>query len=398
MIPQHASETLELILARAFEESNSERKRAISTIKHRPESSAYQRQKLRAFEADLDRRACVIKENLRKILETGWLGDAESTGEVICHEFLRLFAAQATELFATSSGLEEVFLSKLRRTSDLISAALNAELRLIARQYVMEMRPVPSVNLLPEQETLLTIIVESWMSLDPASRSTFLYSRTHSEPLGKLSHRNLDDIQAQSHDLDELSDKGLIRKKELGHVSQVTLRPEGFRYYEKIRAQQGAALERVEQFTRSYITTARFRQRYPVAFERWSSGEALLWDSDVDTNLTMIGLALREAIQAFATSLVDRFSPSEVDEDPQHDQARVKATLDLKKDILGRTTVKALKAQYSTVSDLVQRLVHGAQREREALTQTDARRAVFLVASAMMEVDGALGSAPSDLE
>lgn len=73
----------------------------------------------------------------------------------------------------------------------------------------------------------------------------------------------------------------------------------------------------------------------------------------------------------------------------------MKAVLALRKDALGEATHDVLAAQWATTSNLVQRLEHGGQREGALLTWEDTRRAVFLVAVAMVEVDGAFSPAPS---
>jgi hypothetical protein len=175
----------------------------------------------------------------------------------------------------------------------------------------------------------------------------------------------------------------------------IDVRPEGFRYYQDLRRRQGAGFERVERVIRTVLDSDRFRSLYPEALERWSQAEALLWEQDVQAKLTTVGHTLREGIQRFATALVAHSSASGVEEAPAHDEARVKAVLALKGGQLGKTTRKALEALWSAAHDLVQRLEHGAQHEGELLTWEDARRAVFLVASAMVEVDGAAGPAPS---
>lgn len=200
-------------------------------------------------------------------------------------------------------------------------------------------------------------------------------------------------MDAHLGDAEELVTKELLSRRQTSRGDPLfDVRPEGFRYYEELRRRQGAGFERVERITRASLDSDRFRKLYPGAFERWSQAEALLWRSDIEANLTTVGHTLREGIQQFATALVGHFPPPDEDSDPQHDQARVKAVLALKGEELGKTTRQALEGQWATLSNLVQRLVHGAQREGEPLTWDDARRAVFLAASARVEVDGALGA------
>jgi hypothetical protein len=51
----------------------------------------------------------------------------------------------------------------------------------------------------------------------------------------------------------------------------------------------------------------------------------------------------------------------------------------------------ALLSYWGTVSDLVQRQEHGAQKEGEPLTWEDARRVVFQTAVVMFEIARAVG-------
>jgi hypothetical protein len=50
-----------------------------------------------------------------------------------------------------------------------------------------------------------------------------------------------------------------------------------------------------------------------------------------------------------------------------------------------------LLAYFGTVSDLIQRQEHGAQKEGEGLMWEDARRVVFQTALVMFELDRVLG-------
>jgi hypothetical protein len=132
---------------------------------------------------------------------------------------------------------------------------------------------------------------------------------------------------------------------------------------------------------------------YSFTVPKWSDAEEKLWASDVEEQLTTIGHICREVMQGFATSLKEQYQLSNVDPDVQHDQARIRAVLDARSNHLQETEkpfLKALIDYWVTVSNLVQRQEHGAQRERQALVWEDARRIVFHTAVVMYEIDQAL--------
>ncbi len=61
--------------------------------------------------------------------------------------------------------------------------------------------------------------------------------------------------------------------------------------------------------------------------EKWVDAEKKLWISESKRELTTIGHLCREAMQLFATSLVEQYKLTEVDMDPAHTIARVRAVL-----------------------------------------------------------------------
>jgi hypothetical protein len=162
---------------------------------------------------------------------------------------------------------------------------------------------------------------------------------------------------------------------------------------------KGQPLERVQNVYREYIASASFQRRYPAAYAKWSQAEALLWSSNSVASFTTIGHLTREAMQEFATVLVERFHPTGVEAIPAKTVSRIRAVLDSRSASIG-TTAKGfydtLLAYWGTVSDLVQRQEHGAQREKAALVWSDARRVVFHVAIVMFEIDQALSNSNTD--
>jgi hypothetical protein len=161
------------------------------------------------------------------------------------------------------------------------------------------------------------------------------------------------------------------------------------------------ALDQVESQIRRYLDDDAFRLKHPRAFDKWAQAEQLLSRPDAVQQLTAIGHLCREAMQAFATELIEHHRPASatVDQDPQHTVARIQAVIAHERSQLGKYEkpfLDALIAYWGTTSDLVQRQEHGAQKEGEALTLADAQRVVFHTAIAMFEVDRSLGSTRAD--
>lgn len=401
MLPEEAAHQVDAILATSFRDSERQRFEEVRDLeaklmKQGRFGGGHHKGRVRAaFKEDLERRGRAIQAALKRILGLGLVGDSEAVGETLCVAFRERFKEQTEQIEASLPKTQSLQGLTLGDAPQTLSAAICGELRLAAREYVLRVRPLPAVDLLPEQEQLLMVLVDSSRSVGPEGKVAFHLSHTQNRPRAELVHPGLGgkSVDAYFGDVEELANKGLLNLRRTGRDKAVfDVRPAGFRYYEELRRRQGAAFERVETILRMSLDSGRFRELYPEAFERWSRAEALLWRADIDANVTTVGHILREGIQQFATELLGHFPSPDVDPNPQHDQARVKAVLKLQGEMIGKTTRKALEAHWATLSNLVQRLVHGAQREGESLTWEDARRAVFLTVSAMVAIDGALGT------
>ena len=95
-------------------------------------------------------------------------------------------------------------------------------------------------------------------------------------------------------------------------------------------------------------------------------------------------------MQAFTSDIIEQYPPASVTSDPTMTVTRLRAVLTLLASQLGTTEepfLNALIAYWGTVSDLVQRQEHGAQKEGQPLVWEDARRVVFQTALVMFEVD-----------
>lgn len=150
----------------------------------------------------------------------------------------------------------------------------------------------------------------------------------------------------------------------------------------------------VEDTVLAYMDSAAFQHSYPSAYEKWANASRLLSTDDVHTHLTTIGHLAREAMQEFATILVDRYKPVDADTDPKKTINRLSAVLSFSSG-LGEKVEKFLRAlvdYWRAVDGLVQREEHGGQKEGEPLTSEDARRVVFQTAIVMFEIDKALAA------
>jgi hypothetical protein len=246
----------------------------------------------------------------------------------------------------------------------------------------------------PVQAELLAKIVEAARNVPVEQRERFVVAQNKSGDT--LIHPGLPEKNKRIYygDVEMLAQAGLLN---LGFGSRGTplfdVTPLGFRYYEYLKKRAGEAIDRVESTIRNYLDAHEFKQKYPEAFEKWSSAEDLLWCTDTEQQLTTIGHLCREAVQEFATALVECFQPPDVTNDKTKTVDRLRAVLDLKRSELGTTErpfLDALLAYWGTVNDLIQRQEHGAQRESQQLVWEDARRVVFQTMIIMFEIDRAL--------
>lgn len=248
----------------------------------------------------------------------------------------------------------------------------------------------------PEQKQLLSELVEATRKIPRDERRPFFIG-SYQQQGDILQNSSLPNFEREVYmgDVKQLARKGLIDLWYVGSVQTANLdvTPEGFAYYEWMKQRAGQPIQRIETETRDYLGADHFQQRYVAAFQKWAEAESMLWSSDSEQQFTTIGHLCREAIQEFATTLVENFSPPEVDKDKTHTVARIRGVLEQRANQLGqieRPFLDALLAYWGTVSDLVQRQEHGAQKEGEPLVWEDGRRVVFQTAIVMFEIDKAL--------
>jgi hypothetical protein len=265
-----------------------------------------------------------------------------------------------------------------------------------ARRAVEQRRPgmVGQVPLLPEQRDLLAALVEASRGVPAAQREPFMYTQTFGG--SDIQHPGLPGKQlpAYAGDLEVLEGEGLLNVTSRQRAARLfDVSPRGFRVYEELRRHADTPLRQVEGDLMRYLDSDAFQQSHPQAYRKWSEAAAKLWASDSEQQLTMIGHLCREAMQIFATTLVDKYRPLDVDQHKAHDVNRIRAVLHQHAARVGSTTtplLDALVGYWKAVSGLAQRQEHGGQKEGRELVWEDGRRIVFQTAVVMFEIDRAL--------
>lgn len=131
-----------------------------------------------------------------------------------------------------------------------------------------------------------------------------------------------------------------------------------------MKERSGKPMEQVEDEVTKYLEAHDFQQRYPKAYAKWSEAAAKLWAGDSQNQLTTIGHLCREAVQEFATALVERFKPPDAPADKARDQSRIRAVLVHVRDQLSSREVPLLEAMidyWNAVSGLIRRQEHEAR-------------------------------------
>ena len=195
-------------------------------------------------------------------------------------------------------------------------------------------------------------------------------------------------------DLDELRLAGLIRNHR--NSNEYVITPAGRKQYAHQRVHEEVPAESAEREVRRYLEGGTFAAAYPRASELWAQAQALLWGADSEQELTTVGHKAREATQAFATEVVERYKPDDPDPDPAKVNRRIGAVIAMKLPVLREARANLLKAlgDYSEATmDVIQRQEHGAQKEGDPVTWHDASRVVLSVAMVMFELSAALEKA-----
>jgi hypothetical protein len=258
------------------------------------------------------------------------------------------------------------------------------------------MKDFENILLEKDQEDLLAMIVEAARNVPREQRDKFLAIHLEESSQHLIRHQGLpNETRANLGDIETLAREGLLALTYGNDRTSANfdVTPLGFRYYEYLKQHSGQPSQRIEIQSRNYLNSDYFQRKYPEAYKKWANAETMLWASDSEQQLTTIGHLCREALQEFATSLVDQYKPPNIDQDKKHTGTRVTAVLDSQSDKLGKKLkafLVALLAYWGTVNDLVQRQEHGAQKEGQRLVWEDARLVVFQSIIVMYEIGNAL--------
>mgnify|MGYP001412633966 CR=1 FL=1 len=254
-----------------------------------------------------------------------------------------------------------------------------------------------SIILEDEQKELLSNLVEAARNLPRENRQPFYIYEMHSGT--DISHMGLPEHEMKDIYMDDiriLANSGLILISNDGDgLKQFSVTPLGFEYYRQIKQSVNKPIQRVESTVKNYVESSYFQQKYPLAYQKWVDAESKLWDDNSERQLQLIGFTCREAMQEFASALVDRYQPRDVETDKARTINRLRAVLNLNSDRLGereQSLLEALINYWGAVNGLVQRQVHDDQKS--GLTGEDARRVVFQTAIVMFEIDHSLSRMP----
>jgi hypothetical protein len=252
--------------------------------------------------------------------------------------------------------------------------------------------------MLQEQKELLTTLVEASRKVPRYEQQFRLMSfegmgtgrQDYIEGAG-LSER----IRVLGDDVWHLDQEGfLVAQWNVDGSARFSLDEQAFRYYEEFLAKHSEEpAAAIEEEVRRYLDRPEFRERFGAAYDRLAAAEQMLWQANPQDDLTTIGHKLREALQQFATALVEMHQPPGADTDPARTNNRVRAVIEANRERLGERKsdlLEALLSYQSAVTGLVQRQEHGDQKLDDPLTWEDARAAVFQAAMLMFELDRTL--------
>ena len=247
-----------------------------------------------------------------------------------------------------------------------------------------------------EQKELLCKLVEAQQSRPRDQRQKFMLFHGVGSPLAELSHPGLPEGEADVYegDLEALCMAGLLS---VTYGSRGTpnydVSPHGYQYYREFMESRGSLVEHAEAEVMRYVKAGDFGSSHPVAAKKVIAAETHLLSAQALDRVTDVGHLCREALQSYATDLVNRVQPSDAPTEEVKTKARLRAVLRELSDHLGPTRTRLLEAAleyWSAVNDYVQRQEHGSKNPDRPLTVDDAKRCVLHTAMVMFEVEAAL--------
>ena len=241
-----------------------------------------------------------------------------------------------------------------------------------------------------EQEQLLGTLVEASRSVADRSERIFsLCKLGGGSTVGGLGLPQ-EGLPVEADDIYFFAQAGLVRiMSDKKSLTRFRVTPEGESHYEAMKTRAGEPVREVEDDVRSFLDSEPFRTRYDAAYRSFAVAERLLWGPDSHDRLTAVGHHAREALQEFATALVERNQPPKVNPSPTATFDRLSVVVNMRRPQLGEGRSKFLDALFDywrEVNNIVQRQAHGGQKEGEPLVWEDARRVVLHTAVVMVEV------------
>lgn len=257
--------------------------------------------------------------------------------------------------------------------------------------------------LLPEQVDLLKMLVEASRRVPRFQQQFLLTSYDTDQEIGSIDYVQgaglAEPIRVLGDDVWALDQADLISGQwNTSGSARFTVTGKGYSAYETLLKRASDAAAAIEEEQHRYLDGEGFRARFPAAYERLVAAEHLLWQANPESDLTTVGHKLREAIQQFATALVERHKPPEVDSDPAKTKNRLRAVLELHRDRLGERKADLLGAlidYQDAINGVVQRLEHADQKPDDPASWEDARSAVFQTMNFLVEFDRLLAGSPA---
>ena len=196
---------------------------------------------------------------------------------------------------------------------------------------------------------------------------------------------------SELHGRDWLEPYAYEKKVENGHVRITSAGLDALDEFDAGQRRLSSNLLGIERDVHAYLDDRDFRALFGTAFAKWQQAADLLDAHDAGATVGQVGHLCREAVQEFATILVDRYAPPDPPANKEHTVARVRSVLEHCAPRLGESKkdfLDAMLAYWGELTDLVQRQEHSATKEGEVLTTDDSRRVVFHTAIVMYEIAG----------
>jgi hypothetical protein len=243
-----------------------------------------------------------------------------------------------------------------------------------------------SIYLEDEQLALFEQLLEAWRAIPRDQRIPFLYVRTMGANIVQGNGINL---EVPDGDIEALRAEGLLSFD----GDSFTISARSVAMYQEWKESHVEPAADIENTVQRYLDSDRFRARYPEAYARWKDAAVLLWGEDSEQELSTIGHKCREAMQEFATALLELHGVQDANPDKAKTRDRFSAVVNSRRADLGERKseiLDALFAYWRATENLIQRQEHAGQREGESLTPEDGRRAVFQTAVVMFEAERTL--------